>query len=70
MLPDGWKETQPANIVTFFNGFAFKSTDTTDKGIKWIKITNVLPGGISWKECNYLPIDFCKEYSDFLVKKR
>jgi type I restriction enzyme S subunit len=69
MLPEGWKETQPANIVTFFNGFAFRSTDTTDKGIKWIKITNVLPGGISWKECNYLPIDFCKEYSDFLVKK-
>ncbi|MFJ0261001.1 restriction endonuclease subunit S [Acinetobacter baumannii] len=68
MVPNGWRQVCPAAIVSFFSGFAFKSTDTIDNGIRWLKIANVGIGKIKWEDESFLPKDYEYEYSKFVLK--
>ena len=50
-------------------GFAFKSSDSQQKGAKWLKIANVSLGKIDWENKSFLPNDFKEKYSDFVLNK-
>lgn len=49
-------------------GYAFKSKDSTEKGIRWLKIANVSFDFVDWSEKSFLPNDFSDKYQKFLLK--
>lgn len=51
----------------FQGGFAFKSEDYRNKGIKLVKITNVHYESITWEDKTYLPQAYENEYKNFLL---
>ena len=69
MVPNGWKQVRPSDIISIFNGFAFKSSDATNSGTKWLKIANVGIGKIKWDTQTFLPESYANEYNKFLLKK-
>ena len=50
-------------------GYAFKSGDFTDSGVKVVKITNVQSLKFDWSECFYLPKSYLHEHSEFKINK-
>ena len=69
MVPNRWKQVRPSDIISIFNGFAFKSSDATNSGTKWLKIANVGIGEIKWDTQTFLPESYANEYNKFLLKK-
>ncbi|MCA1321975.1 restriction endonuclease subunit S [Bacillus tianshenii] len=67
-IPAEWECVQLKDILEVQGGYAFKSKDSVQEGIRWIKIANVGMGKISWKEKSYLPTNFEEEYSDYVLK--
>jgi type I restriction enzyme, S subunit len=53
-LPRGWEWVRLGNIQLFQNGYAFKSSDFTAKGVGVIRITNLVNGGLSEKNMVYV----------------
>ncbi|MBU4299597.1 restriction endonuclease subunit S, partial [archaeon] len=52
----------------FQGGFAFKSKDYRDAGIKLVKITNVHYGFVNWDDITYVPEGYNVKYPEFLLK--
>lgn len=69
ITPEGWKKKKLSELVLFIGGNAFKSTDTTEDGIKWLKIANVGFGKVDWSTKSYLPLSFSKSYSKYLLSE-
>ncbi len=46
-------------------GFAFKSADYLDDGIRLVQISNVNKGTLDWDSINYVPQAFLQKYKDF-----
>ncbi|WP_312751258.1 restriction endonuclease subunit S [Psychrobacter sanguinis] len=69
MVPSGWNRVRPSEVISIFNGFAFKSSDAKDTGTKWLKIANVGIGQIKWDTQSFLPEIYADEYSNFLLKE-
>lgn len=67
-LPEGWKFAPLGRYVKIMGGFAFKSSDATTEGVRWLKIANVGQGHIKWNEQSFLPSVFIEEYKDFILK--
>lgn len=67
--PKGWKKQKLSEMVLFIGGNAFKSTNTTEDGIKWLKIANVGFGKVDWSTKSYLPLSFSKSYSKYLLSE-
>jgi type I restriction enzyme S subunit len=67
MVPEGWRFDFPAEIVSLFSGFAFKSTDLTESGARWLKIANVGIGEIKWDDSSYLPDSYKESYRKFYL---
>ena len=55
------------NTCKLQGGFAFKSSDARDEGIKWVKIANVGVNKIKWDDESFLPLGFEKKHSDFVL---
>lgn len=49
----------------FQGGFAFKSQDFVDSGIKLVQIANVNKDTLDWNEYNQLPEEYINRYKDF-----
>ena len=69
LVPDGWKRCEIGKVSKLQGGYAFKSADSTDFGIRWLKIANVGKGKVNWQDRSYLPADFIKFHPDFLLNK-
>ena len=50
-------------------GFAFKSSDSKQRGNAWFKIANVSTGTTTWKDRSYLPYSFRETYKDFALQE-
>ncbi|WP_172972772.1 restriction endonuclease subunit S [Vibrio sp. B1Z05] len=59
------QQTTLKNVLSLFNGFAFKSTDSVGNGVRWIKIADVGIQEISDKNISYLPVGFLEKYKKF-----
>ncbi|WP_051396020.1 restriction endonuclease subunit S [Ignatzschineria larvae DSM 13226] len=64
-----WRNGSCSDLVSLFNGFAFKSKDQQENGIRWLKIANVGIGKIKWNEESFLPINYRQEYERYLLKE-
>ncbi|WP_193073310.1 restriction endonuclease subunit S [Pseudomonas sp. FME51] len=68
MIPNGWKLGYPTELVSLFSGFAFKSTDAVDAGVRWLKIANVGIGEVKWDNESHLPEHFQEYYNKFYLQ--
>jgi len=66
-IPVGWSAVQLRGICKVQGGYAFKSTDSSESGVRWLKIANVGIGQVKWDDKSYLPKDFEKKYLDYLL---
>jgi type I restriction enzyme, S subunit len=56
------------DLAKLQGGFAFSSHDSSEYGIKWLKIANVSFEKIIWKEISFLPYPYLDNYSNFALK--
>jgi type I restriction enzyme, S subunit len=64
-----WEENKIKNVFSIFNGYAFKSEDSVENGVRWIKIADVGINKISNDNLNYLPFEFKIKYKKFILHK-
>jgi len=55
--------------LSFFNGYAFSSKDSADEGVIWVKIADVGINKMKKNSLSFLPIEFAKKYSKFILHK-
>jgi len=73
-LPQGWIKCKFSDIATIRNGYAFSRNDFSreqdhDNGIPLIKQTQLDGNKVDLSKACYLPTNYLKEYSDFLIQK-
>ncbi|WP_086476968.1 restriction endonuclease subunit S [Arenibacter amylolyticus] len=57
------------NELNLFNGYAFSSKDSREKGIRWVKIADVGINEMKLEAQSYLPEEFKEKHSKFLLQK-
>ncbi|WP_323659237.1 restriction endonuclease subunit S [Aliarcobacter butzleri] len=67
-IPESWEIIELGKHIKLMGGYAFKSQDSTEQGVKWLKIANVGIQEIKWEQNSYLPINFIEDYSKFLLQ--
>ena len=67
VIPMDWEVKKIGEVLKVIGGGAFKSTENSRIGIKWLKIANVGINQAVWNEENYLPFDLVKENQNFLL---
>ncbi|WP_309836718.1 restriction endonuclease subunit S [Pantoea sp. SORGH_AS_0659] len=65
----GWQQKKIGDVFTIFSGFAFKSTDATTSGCRWLKIADVGCQVMTPGTPSFLPNHFSNEYHKFLIRK-
>ncbi|MDZ1773825.1 restriction endonuclease subunit S [Klebsiella quasipneumoniae] len=64
-----WQQNKIGDVFTIFSGFAFKSTDATTSGCRWLKIADVGCQVMTPNTPSFLPSHFRNEYHKFLIRK-
>lgn len=65
----GWQQKKIGDVFTIFSGFAFKSTDATTSGCRWLKIADVGCQIMTPSTPSFLPNHFSNEYHKFIIRK-
>jgi type I restriction enzyme S subunit len=65
LIPKGWELKTLADIATFQNGFAFKSSDWVESGFPVVKIGNVKPGIVDLNGCSFVRGEATKSLDRF-----
>lgn len=65
----GWQQKKIGDVFTIFSGFAFKSTDATTSGCRWLKIADVGCQVMTPGTPSFLPNHFRNEYHKFIIRK-
>ncbi|WP_163527845.1 restriction endonuclease subunit S [Halobacillus ihumii] len=68
-IPEGWSHVTLSKVLRVQGGYAFKSKDASNSGIKWLKIANVGLGEILWNDQSYLPGKFEENHPDYLLEE-
>ena len=66
--PKGWEVRKLKESAFVQGGFAFKSKDYCEQGVRLVKISNVHSGKLKWDEIDCVPDSFLETYSDFALK--
>lgn len=64
-IPEEWKVVEISKVAKFQGGYAFKSSDYIENGVRLIKITNVQQGNLCWNDVDFLPHDYLNKYNEF-----
>jgi type I restriction enzyme S subunit len=57
------------NELNLFNGYAFSSTDSSDKGVRWVKIADVGINKMKLDAPSFLPFEFAAKHNKFILHK-
>ncbi|HLP45002.1 MAG TPA: restriction endonuclease subunit S, partial [Candidatus Kapabacteria bacterium] len=68
-IPKDWEVVALGEVSKLQSGFAFKSSDSQENGISWLKIANVSVGKINWDDESFLPSNYKDIYTAYLLKK-
>ena len=68
-IPKDWEVKKVGDICKLQGGFAFKSSDATESGIRWFKIANVGVNRVKWDAESFLPLGFEKKHPDFVLNE-
>jgi len=64
-IPFNWKIVKLGDVLEVQGGYAFKSSDYVDSGVKLIRITNISFGWTNLKDLSWLPLSYLERYKDF-----
>ncbi len=70
MISNKDKSVPLKKIAKCQGGFAFKSLDSKNEGVKWLKIANVSIGKLNWDDESFLPNNFQEKYAEFVLKEK
>lgn len=62
-----WEDDVIRNLFRIKNGYAFSSNDTRERGVRWIKITDVGLNKIENHILSYLPDNYSTSFSEYLL---
>jgi type I restriction enzyme, S subunit len=68
-IPKDWEVVKVGSICKLQGGFAFKSKDSTESGVRWFKIANVGINQVKWKDESFLPSGFDEKHSEFILNE-
>lgn len=68
--PKSWEVRDLSDSVYIQGGFAFKSKDYCDDGIRLVKISNVHSENLKWDEVDHVPYAFLEKYKEFALKPK
>jgi type I restriction enzyme S subunit len=68
-LPDGWVWCYFKQITVFQNGYAFKSSKFSEKGIRLVRNTNIAHGEIDWNDEALYPMKELEGLERFKLEK-
>ena len=68
-IPEDWNISSVGNYLDFIGGNAFKSDDSTEEGVRWLKIANVGIQKIIWEDESHLPSDFSNRFEKYLLSE-
>ncbi len=63
--PKGLKVAVIGDFVNIKGGYAFKSKDYVDSGVRLVKISNVHAEELIWKDTDYVPNEYLEKYAEF-----
>ena len=66
-IPSEWDVAKIGAAVKFQGGFAFKSRDYCEKGIRSLRISNVSFSKTLWNDVAYLPYDYKEKFPEYLL---
>jgi type I restriction enzyme S subunit len=64
-----WGQKKLGEVFSIFNGYAFPSSKSLDKGTLWVKIADVGIQKMKRDNLSFLPLNFKEKYSKFSLKK-
>lgn len=67
-IPEGWRWVTVSHLAFLDVGFAFKSAEFQDQGIRLLRGENVEPGSLRWTETRYWPKSRVEEVRHLLVE--
>ncbi|MGG1341736.1 restriction endonuclease subunit S [Bacillus toyonensis] len=68
-LPAEWEVVTLGSVAKVQGGYAFKSSDAKEEGIRWLKIANVGIGDIKWADTSFLPKEYEEEYNEYVLNE-
>ncbi len=68
-IPEGWEVAQVGQFATLQPGYAFKSAEFADSGVRLLRGSNVGVGSFDWSESvtKYFPEDRLEEFSEYVL---
>ena len=67
-IPSGWEVESLGDLIVHKKGFAFKSEDYVEKGVRIIRVSDFTDKSININNCFYLDEDKAKEHKQYLLK--
>jgi len=67
-VPDKWTWMSVSSVAVLDVGFAFKSTDFAEDGIRLLRGENVEPGRLRWKDVRYWSSERVKPFERLLIE--
>ncbi len=68
-IPAEWKVNKLGELVKIKGGYAFKSSDNAEYGVRWLKIANVSHDKIIWENTSYLPEGYLSKYKEYQLNE-
>ena len=66
---DEFNEKPLSSVFSIFNGFAFSSNDTQNKGCRWVKIADVGINEMRNDSPSFLPFEYKNKYKKFILQE-
>lgn len=67
-LSPGWVAATVSQLAWLDQGFAFKSSEFVERGIRLLRGENVAPGALRWDDIRYWPTDRAPEFEKLVVE--
>ncbi|MEM9091352.1 MAG: hypothetical protein AAGC93_21765, partial [Cyanobacteria bacterium P01_F01_bin.53] len=64
-LPQQWERAHLSDLSDLQCGYAFKSKWFSKSGIRLLRGTNIVPGGLKWEDVVHLPVERIQEFSEY-----
>jgi len=61
----GWGAVELGKVAKLIGGYAFKSEDYVENGVRLVQIANVHKDILSWEVANYLPKEYLGKYRNY-----
>ena len=68
-IPEDWEFCKLGRYIKLLGGFAFRSSNFTDTGIKILRISNIKDNSIDFNEYASYPIDLVKDLKEFILEE-